>query len=339
MFGRVVEFVKKLFGYRQTQKPVDDPSNLHVIAVFFNFQRYKNPVKNFKNFETHMKELGVTLHIVELVLKDADFQVTNPLNPNHTRLRTQREFFQKENLINLGVKKAKENYPDMEYFAWIDADVRFFNPNVVQDTIYELNRNDLVQMWSRAVDLDPDMQPLEFHFAKDMRNGIVYSAGYCFQNEISRDVTQLGCRWHPGYAWAMRYSTWEKIGGLYDRTPLGSGDMHNMMAFLGRPWDGIHGGCNINYKNDYFKWSSPVKRNSLNKVGYVKGLLHHHWHGKKSSRKYVERWNILIENDFDPDLDLMYDDIGQLHLTDRNPKMHADFSAYFQGRDDDCNRV
>lgn len=326
------------------EKPSDDPSNLHVIAVFFNFQRYKKPVENFYLFKKHMEELGVTLHVVELVLGRATFQVTEKGNKNHTQLRTKTEFFQKENMINIGVANAKKNYPDMHSFAWIDTDVRFFNPNLVQETLYKLNRYPVVQMWSRAIDLDPDGHPLEFNMPGNgtgipHKSGVVYSMAYCYDNGIERDPKELGCRWHPGYAWAMTYECWDQLGGLYDRTPLGSGDHHMSMAFIGRPSEGIHGGVSQEYKDDFFKWSGRVKKVVGGRLGCVKGLLHHSWHGKKSNRKYVERWGILINNGFDPALDLVSDNKGQLFLSDRNPEMAKQMSKYFEGRDDDANRV
>ena len=35
-------------------------------------------------------------------------------------------------------------------------------------------------------------------------------------------------------------------------------------------------------------------------VGYVDGLVLHHWHGHKADRKYGNRWRIYVDNKFDP---------------------------------------
>ena len=62
-----------------------------------------------------MAQLGVTLHVVELVLGQAPFEVTNARNPLHVQLRTDTEFFQKENLINIGVANLTKRFPDWRY--------------------------------------------------------------------------------------------------------------------------------------------------------------------------------------------------------------------------------
>jgi hypothetical protein len=73
---------------RQDPAATDNPANLHVIAVFFNFHRFRAPVANFERFKSHMAQLGVTLHVVELVLGQAPFEVSDACNPLHTQLRT-----------------------------------------------------------------------------------------------------------------------------------------------------------------------------------------------------------------------------------------------------------
>jgi hypothetical protein len=315
------------------------PSDLHVIAVFFNHYRRQNPLNNFLRFEEHMKSLGVTLHIVELVRGNLPFQVTTAHDPHHTQLRTNSEFFQKENLINIGVRNAIRMYPNSEYFAWIDADVHFFNPNVVMQTLEQLNRHDVVQMWGMSCDLGPDGHPMTYPGVDAAQ--VARSFGYCYthQLELTSITKRYGYEWHTGYAWAMRREIWEKLNGLYEHSIVGSADNHMSWAFIGKIGWGVEKGVHTSFAEDVKAWCERAAKIVCGNIGYVDGLIHHHWHGRKVDRKYVSRWKVLIDNEFNPGLDLSKDATGLLHLTDHTPKLQFDLRAYMRNRNDDLNSI
>jgi hypothetical protein len=317
-------------------RPFAHPADLHVIAVFFNFNRFKAPVANFRRFAAHMAELGVTLHIVELVTGKTPFQVTEGDNPHHVRLTTRTEFFQKENLINIGVRNALRLYPGAEYFAWVDADIRFFNPDVVSDTIHALERKPVAQMWSFAIDLDPHGHPLHF---RGQNADAARSFGWCYANQASFEKGYGGAVWHCGYAWAARRDTLEAMGGLYEHDIVGATDYHMAWSFVGKPTHGIHGQCTPAFKADALAWCRRACDVVQGNLGVVDGLIHHHWHGRKADRRYVERWKILVDNEYDPALDLTRDLLGQLHLTGRKPKLLRDIAEYMRARNEDANTV
>lgn len=325
---------------------VDDPSRmLHVIAVYFNHQGFENPKKNFDHFVNHMNSLsGVVLHVVELVIRGLPFEVTDSNNPNHVQLRTEHELFHKENLVNIGVANLNRMYPDWQYMAWVDADLKFMNPNVVQETIRQCNRYNMVQMWAEAIDLDPKLKPIRFKkHVKDTAydETVVQSFAYCYNNlEVENyKYTASGTTWHPGYAWAMRREIWDRLGGLLDISILGAGDHHMAWAFVGKPMQGIHGLATQSYKDECFAYlknaSAVVGRN----LGYVDGLILHYWHGRKGDRKYVERWDVLVKNKYDPKMDLIRDENGLLQLTDRSRKLKEDIRRYFLQRNEDANTL
>jgi hypothetical protein len=315
-----------------------NPANLHVVAVFFNFQRFRNPVVNFHNFLAHMKTHGVTVHVVELVLGENAFQVTDPNNPHHIRLRTDTEFFQKENLINLGVKNLTRLYPDWKYMAWVDGDLTFFNENLAVETMYRLQRHPVVQMWTKAVDLGPDKIPVQPE-PGSTKQVVVTSLCQAYSLNADTDVSSYGVYWHPGYAWAMRRSTYEAIGGLYEHAILGAADHHMAWAFIGKPGRGIHGAASDGYKTDARAWCDNAAEVVNGDLGCVSGLIHHSWHGRKGDRKYVERWSILVDNKYDPATDLQKDPNGLLRLTKRSPKLRDQVREYFAQRNDDANTL
>jgi hypothetical protein len=70
-------------------------------------------------------------------------------------------------------------------------------------------------------------------------------------------------------------------------------------------------------------------------VGYVKGTILHFWHGKKANRKYRERWQILLENDYQPSRDLYKDWQGLITFYEGNYKLRDDLVDYFHQRNED----
>lgn len=325
--------------------PYQSDNELHVIAVYFNHHGFENPRKNFRQFVRHMSGLdNVVLHIVELVVRDMPFEVTDEHNERHTRLRTDHELFHKENLVNIGVAHLTKLYPDWKYVAWVDADVKFMNPNIVADTIRACNRYNVVQMWGEAIDLGPSLKPLRFpknrgtQYHEDI---LVSSFGYCFVNMVLEQYkyTSGATTWHPGYAWAMRREIWDKIGGLLDISILGAGDHHMAWAFVGKPMQGIHGAATQSYKDECFRYLKNASAVVAHNLGYVDGLILHYWHGRKSDRKYVERWEILVGNKFDPKIDLVRREDGLLQLTPRSSKLRDDIRKYFLQRNEDANTI
>jgi len=313
------------------------PSELHVIAVFFNHNRRVNPRLNFERFRNHIQDLGATLHIVELVRGKLDFEVTESNNPYHTQLRTKSEFFQKENLVDIGFKNAIRLHPELEYLAWIDADIQFFNPNIIMDTLDQLNRYDVVQMWSMSCDLGPDTHPMTYPGPDSAQ--VARSFGYCYVNQLDlpSNTKRYGYEYHTGYAWAIRREIWEQIDGLYEHSIVGSADNHMAWAFIGKIGWGMEKGVTGPFQEDVTKWCKNAAKIVNGNLGYVDGLIHHHWHGAKQDRGYIKRWTVLIDNEYDPNLDLFKDIHGLLHLTNRNPKLQFDLRTYMRSRNDDRN--
>jgi hypothetical protein len=317
-------------------------ARLHVVAVFFNHYRSQNLLNNFRRFALHMKDLGVTLYTVEAVLNDSEFEVTESNNPYHIQKRVKYELFRKENLINIGVHRAIELHgDDVKYVSWIDADVTFVNQTIVEDTIAQLQRHKVVQMWSTAVDLGPEGEPLHFH---SKGNSVVKSFASCYMETGSAVnttdeylPTNDPTTWHPGYCWAMRRRVWEDIGGLFDLSILGAGDHHMAWAFAGNPGRGIHSSVSEGYRVSSLNHLTTIHQVVGGDLGAVPGLLIHSWHGTKASRRYVERWSILTDNKYDPNTDLIRRHDGILELSERNPKLRDGIRRYFALRNDDCN--
>jgi hypothetical protein len=297
------------------------PSQLHVIAVISNPCRYQSRHRLYGQFRARMAAAGVTLWTIEAAFGARAHAVTDPADPRHIQLRVHDEFWHKESLINFGISRLPS---DADYIAWIDADVEFVRPDWATETIHQLQHYDVVQPWSHADDLGPNLERIETHtsFAYCHLHGHPLRHGY-------------GPFFHPGFAWAARRRALEALGGLLDWPLLGSADHHMACAIVGRVEHSTPGGLHPNYYKHLRIWQERAESHVRRNIGYVPGLLLHHWHGKKKQRKYQERWGILQKHQFDPETDLKRDLQGMYQLTNKKIGLRDAIRAYFRQRHED----
>lgn len=316
-----------------------DISKFYVLAVCSNPIRYQSRWNLFKKFETHIAELGGTLIIVEQAFGNREFQLTSPQNPLHVQIRTDHELWHKENMINIGMHHLTRYDPDWKYLAWIDGDITFQRKDALLETAQQLQHYDIVQMFSHVIDMGPDMQFVQ------------QNAGFCYmyhQNQCYPPQTnghggyyaQKGMTfWHPGYAWAARRSFFDKIQ-LFDKAILGAGDHHMALGLIGQAARSLPGNTSEAYKKAILDWEKQATYAIRRNVGFVPGLITHHWHGAKKNRKYVERWDIITKNKFDPVADLIKDSYGLYRLNmcwgERSIRLRDDIRRYFRQRNEDC---
>ena len=69
------------------------------------------------------------------------------------------------------------------------------------------------------------------------------------------------------------------------------------------------------------------------------GTVLHTWHGKKADRKYYDRWQILVTNDYQPYHDLKKNSYGLFQLnddgTERFVRLRDQLRGYFRVRNED----
>jgi hypothetical protein len=267
------------------------------------------------------EEEDVNLYVVEMIYPKQKFIITDKKNKNHLQLKTDTPIWHKENMINLGVKHLLPKL--WKAFAWIDADIEFESPTWALDTLKILNGSkDIVQLFSHAVDMDREKNNLNIF------NGF----GYCFSKQKSY-TTKGKDYWHPGFAWAITRKAYEKMGGLYDKGILGSGDNIMSLSLINCVKNTLQMDYHEDYKNSIIEFQK--KANKL-RLGYTPGVIRHHYHGSKQNRKYTERWQILIKHQYSPMNDIKYDSIGILIPTQIfNEEFKNDILNYFQERKED----
>lgn len=306
----------------------DDLARLNVVTCVVNPIRYKSRYNLYKAFAKHVEDSGADLWTVEAAFGDRPFEVTEAGHPRHIQLRTETEFWLKENLINIGFSRLPH---DWKYGAWVDADVSFVRPDWVEETIHQLQHYRVVQMFSEAADMSPSYGIINWFrgFGRSYLDGRPYGPdGY----------HGYGQYWHPGFAWAIRRDAFDALGGLIDFA-MGSGDHHMAMALVGMAERSIPKGLTKSYRDKVLVWADRAERYVKRNIGCVDGLLCHGWHGHKRNRKYIERWKILKDNKYDPDYDLKKDWQGVWQLTDRNIVFRDQIREYFRARDEDSTEV
>lgn len=264
----------------------------------------------------------------------------------HIAVRADTLAWNKENLINLGIQRSRYQTP---YIAWWDADIEFRNRNVATETVHALQQYRVVQPWTEALDLGPRDEAMEvkgFHvqtsFAKVWRElGEIKAAPKGVRHHHKPHhppIYALGWAYpHPGYAWAARRDVLERCGGLIEASGLGAGDHQMAMAFVGHVDKSIHGGTHATYQAVVRAWAERAHAAVQGDLGYVEGRIEHWWHGDKARRKYQERWDILIEEGFNPLTDLRRNLDGVIELADNKPRLRHRFDSYYRQRDEDAN--
>jgi hypothetical protein len=303
---------------------------LYVVTSVFNPLRFKSRVRLYKEFAKRTLDAGAKLLTVEVAFGDRVYEVTEAGNPWHVQLRTNSELWLKENALNLGFQRLPH---DWRYAAWVDADIQFARPDWVEETKHQLQHAPVVQMFSTAHDMSPKYDSFQtFH-----------GFAYCYRNHIPPVKTlqaegyypHQGRFWHPGFAWAYTREAFDALGGLIDWGVLGAGDWHMAKSLVGEGADSAPGGIDPGYKESIAIWQARADRHVMGHIGYVPGAITHYWHGRKANRGYQSRWQILVRNKFDPELDLKRDWQGLWQLTDRTPQLKRDIQDYFAAREED----
>jgi len=310
--------------------------DFYVVAIMTNPERYKTRPRLFKEFMGRMEKYGAQLYVVEGAFGDRDFEVTDPSNPRHIRVTLESELWHKENLINIGISRLPS---DWKYVAWIDGDIDFVRPDWMAECVHELQHHPVIQMFEDAIDMGPE------HEVMTTSKGFAY----CYKKGLPQKKTKFGADdegyyytqkyangyyWHPGYAWAATRDAINTCGGLFDMAIVGAADHHMACSLIGTPERSIPKKVGKSYRSAVMSWAERAAR-LHNNIGYMKGTIYHYWHGKKRDRQYKDRWDILVDNDFDPTKHIHKDWQGVWTLYPGHEKLRDEIRVYFQSRNED----
>jgi hypothetical protein len=303
--------------------PIDD--TLYVVCVISNPCLYATRYLLAKEFIKRMEfEPNVEFYVCELIYEDQDqkkYYVTDSKNPNHLQIKTKTPLWHKENMINTIIRqKLPSNWKAV---AWIDADLHFDSAHWAEDALKLLNGHyDMLQLFSHCVDMDKKQDTMQIF------------QGFGYKYVLGKEYMKTGLDfWHPGYAWACSRKAYDKMGGLFDLSILGSGDHNMAFSLLGNSEVSLNENVSEDYKDSLLQYEKKMKTLRL---GYVPGVIKHFFHGSKKNRKYSERWQILVKHQYSPYLHLIRDKNGILQPSKNcPPELIADIYNYFKERNED----
>ena len=300
-------------------------NTLHVVGVISNPIRYHSRYRLFRQWYEEMQNTpNVKVYVVEVAYGDRQFECTESGNEMHLQLRSRQEIWLKEGMINLAIKHLLPLH--WKYLCWMDCDVSFLDRHWAQEALHQLQFFPIIQPWRDCMDMGFHGTVLQ-HFQSFC---YIHRLGVQKQKHPSQPYKYA----HSGFAWCCTRRFWEEIVKLIDFAILGSADHHMAFGLVGEEKDTIHRYSHPNFHKLIYEWSRRAYRACRGRVGFVPTTILHHFHGPKAKRKYRERWDILIDNDFDPLKDLTYDEQGLPFILGK-PELLQDCHEYHVGRNED----
>jgi hypothetical protein len=303
-------------------------SVLYIILPYFNFINYRSGEKNLKIFIENSKKYSNTklvlveaVHPKGLALPDYSGSIFK-----HVKLKARDILWIKENLINIGIQNLPE---DWEYVAWVDRDIEFEDNNWAVDCMEKLQYCDAVQPWKECIYLNKDgkAENDEFFYKNNNKNTKVFSQCYVDKQNISSQNYYP----HHGHAWACTKNFYKKIGGLYDKAIIGSGD--SLLLVSKKKW---HERCPTLYLRD--ELANFLEETEKIKTNYLSGKIYHHFHGRVLNRQYHNRHEILQDFNYKPKLHVYYNTDGVLEFTNEGKPLEKYLEDFFIKRtEDDCS--
>lgn len=321
---------------------------LYAIVPLFNPWRHKSRYKHTERAIKHFMDSGAVVILIEAafgrrepVFADSGLDGL-PANCNihgerrfthkYIQVRTRDEMWLKENLVNVAAARALPH--DWQQVCWLDSDIHFMRPNWVGECIQKLQHYKYLQMFSHAADLSPDytILPESYPHAQGVSYLHAHVSGMLDEVVTQGKVISLklsltetpppypGNVW-PGLAWAASREGWNGTGGLFDVAVWGGGDYDMAHALTEETARYIHQEVHPNYRLMLMEWQGKCHDNIRKNVGVMSGTVAHHWHGRKTSRLYVEKRQLMRKVNFDP-----------IHF------LRKDYQGVYQFHDDGSDR-
>lgn len=308
----------------------NDDAEFWGIACYFNPQKYKNSLPNYRVFREGAKRQGLPLLTVELAFGDDAFVLEPHDADKLIQVRAKDVIGQKERLHNI----ALQYLPDScKKFAWLDADIIFENEHWVSEASERLDKYPAVQLFEYAIWLpkgvrsnaNPD-SPIGKQLGMRQPSHV-----FCMHNNI-KDIYP-----HPGFAWAVRREVFQDIG-LYDSLIMGSGDVVHVDALCDQvvnPKRVPYFYYRKDFLEDIKRWQNVVRARTGGQVSYIKGNILHLYHGSLKNRRYDFRDDAMKHFDFDPKNDLKLNKDQCFEWASNKPGLHKYMRDYFWIRNED----
>jgi hypothetical protein len=314
------------------RRPRELGGELWAVTTFFNPAGYGSKKENYERFRSGLTAAGVPLLTVELAFGDTRFELGQGDAERLVQLRGGDVLWQKERLLNIGVKHLPA---DCDRVAWIDADVLFARPDWADETRRLLRDHVVVQPFSHCVRLPrgaETCEPAALPFGSG-ENQLFYGIAWGMLAKGTESLESYARHGHTGFAWAARRELLE-THGLYELNLLGNADTDIAHAMFGSVdyWGLAKLGPKA--RAHLGQWAEPFAASVAGSVGHVDGVVTHLWHGDTSLRQYDRRLDVL--HGLDPERHITRTADGLLALSGDAPDRIREWTrAYFVTRRED----
>jgi hypothetical protein len=294
---------------------------LGVVVCYFNPSNYISKFVNFLDFYYKIKNnTNICLQIVESYSNDSVYPLKNTISKNIISIKSESVYWQKEELINIGMRKQIES--GIKKLCWLDCDIEFIDCDWTTTILEKLDTNDIVQVFSDAT------------IITDSRNNKIQISSYIKKNldEGCNPMRRIG---EIGYGYAYNH-TIIKDYMLYENAIIGSGDFLNALPFLENistddiKKDRYFKNATSDMVFNYLNWYEQIKNKN---IGYCKNKIKVAFHGNREDRQYLRREKILMELNYRPSIDLVKSDCGLRRIV--NKKIEKYLKKYFNERNED----
>jgi len=272
---------------------IDD--SLYVVVPYFNFKNSKYSQQNLRKLINEFSSYCNTkLIIAEGITSKSDELGKLPANVyEHIKVYYEDVLWIKENLINIALKTCNI----WKYAAWIDRDIKFADVDWAPKAIRDLQRCDILQPYSKCEYLDSKgvYSPTESGYFN--KPGTEKSGMISFCCGALGKGPKNGAAMHPGHAWAISRTFYDKIDKLFDLAVVGGADCVIVEAIRQNKEHHIY----KHYGQPFFTFCDKFKEC---KIGYVDGTIQHRYHGDLKQRNYGPRMEIFTKRGFNVSTEL-----------------------------------
>ena len=309
---------------------------LHIVTAVANPIRWKSRIALARSAVTRLaRRAERRRHLVECAYGGRPYELADLASARvtHVPVRATTLAWNKENLLNIGICRLPA---DAAFIGTFDADIAFRKPGWANEAIAALDLYPVVQPWQNAYDLGPNDSHLQTHtsFASLWHGGKpVVAMGPNFWKFQGGPYDYS----HSGYAWAWQRRALDLIGGLFEDAGMGSGDHVMALALVGAADRSFPGEVAQAYRKAVMTWQARALTHVNLKLGFVPGTIEHSWHGSKTRRAYVDRWDMFLRHGFDPSTDLKRNTTGVIEFAGNKPALEQAFDRYLRSREEDGN--
>lgn len=302
----------------------------YVVTTVFNPFNFESRTRLYEQFRQHIHASGAELFTVEIAFGGHDFKVTSPADEMNLQLRTDTVLWHKERALNLGIQRLRHIVHDAQFIGWFDADITFANEDWANESVHQLMHHHVIQPFSEAINLNKNGEYM-WNCASSFAH-FIHSRGFHQHPPIPVSYTHRG---HPGLAWAATAAALDKLGGLYDTSISGSADTVMSNALKGDWTVYLPAPPSQGMIDSMKRWAARCDKFIKTNIGYTRGAVLHHWHGKSDNRGYDKRWSILSFHQFDPTEDLIVGSNGLYQWAGNKPQLEDDTRLSLGARNED----